>query len=144
MKFSYRNRKDKKRNIKMDTYLRNSYKMWDTVEGLSRSFFVWKGNYSGSPKEREIYKILMAQNLKFYCEVSFDCKKRFDFYIPLIDLVIEYDGEQHFQSASALSKDIFKEAILDRLGIKLIRYNKSHDLKTRIPDDLINHPVLKG
>jgi len=99
-------------------------------------------NIQNQKKEQEIYAILKSTNLKFFCEVSFDLKTRFDFYIPLIDLVIEYDGLQHFGSLKAINKDIHKEELLKRLGIKLIRYAKHSDLSSQIKHDLIYHPVL--
>lgn len=119
-------------------------KAWKAVyhPNNRRSFFVWKGTYSGSLKEKEIYTILKAQNFRFYCEISFDMIKRFDFYIPLLDLVIEYDGGQHFNSIKNIRNDIDKENQLKKLGVKLIRYNKTHNLTDQIKHDLINHPVL--
>lgn len=137
-----KSRKQKKRNKFIDTGLKNTYGKWIPIKGMSRSFFIWKGKFSGSFKEMAIGKILKSQNLNYYCEVSFDLKRRFDFYIPLIDLVIEYDGEQHFMNSEAMKKDVSKESLLNKLGIKLIRYNKSHNLKEQILYDLIHHPVL--
>lgn len=132
------------RNEEMDRSLNNTYGKWIPIEGTCRSFFVWKGMLSGSYKEKEIYSILKEHNIRFYSEVSFDLNKRFDFYIPLIDLVIEYDGNQHFSSTKEINNDIAKEQLLKRLGIKLIRYNKTHDLKSQIAHDLIHHPVLNS
>lgn len=134
-------RKQKKRNEFVDNLLKKDYRMWVPIKGMNRSFFVWKGKYSGSFKEMAIAKILKSQNLRYYSEVSFDLVRRFDFYIPLIDLVIEYDGEHHFDK-EAMKKDVYKEKLLERLGVKLIRYNKSHNLKEQILHDLIYHPVL--
>ncbi len=124
--------------------IHKTYGKWEPISDISRSFFVWKGNYSGSIKERVIHSILKSHNLRFYCEVSFDLKKRFDFYIPLLDLVIEYDGGQHFKYFKEIKNDIYKEDILKKLGVKLIRYNKTHDLEKQIAHDLIYHPVLNS
>lgn len=126
----------------MDKTLAETYGNWKAVEDIRRSFFVWKGGFSGSFKELEIANILKGENLRFFREVSFDLKKRFDFYIPLLDLVIEYDGGHHFIDQRAMKNDIEKENLLRRLGIKLIRYNRTHTLKTQILHDLIYRPVL--
>jgi hypothetical protein len=138
-----RKRRIKQELIRVDNDLRNTYGQWKPIKDISRSFFVWKGKFSGSFKEKEIAGILKEQNLRFYSEVSFDLKTRFDFYIPLIDLVIEYDGGQHFHDFKVMGRDIKKEQLLKQLGVKFIRYNKTHDLSTQIPHDLIYHPVLQ-
>ena len=54
-----------------------------------------------SKGERQIESILDTLNIKFEREWSFDdCRNKyplhFDFYLPEIDTIIEYDGEQHF------------------------------------------------
>lgn len=139
----HKSRKAKKRNRQIDLALKKTYGRWTPIEDISRSFFIWKGKYSDSPKETHIANLLIQQNLRFFREVSFDMKKRFDFYIPLIDLIIEYDGGQHFRSFKEMKNDITKETMLRRLGVKYIRYNKTHDLPKQIPFDLVNHPVLK-
>ncbi len=129
---------------KLNRILKKNYKGWRPITEIRRSFFIWTGKYSNSSKEKEIYSILKSNNLRFYCEVSFDMVKRFDFYIPLLDLVIEYDGGHHFTSMKNINNDIGKENQLKRLGVKLIRYNKTHNLTDQIKYDLINHPILLG
>lgn len=129
---------------KLKRALKKDYKGWKPITEMRRSFFIWTGRYSNSSKEREIYKILKSHSLRFYCEVLFDMVKRFDFYIPLLDLVIEYDGGQHFSSIKNINNDIEKETQLKNLGVKLIRYNKNHNLTDQIKHDLIYHPVLSG
>lgn len=136
-------KKSRKRNKAVDNDLNKTYRSWQSVSGTCRSFFIWKGRYSKSSKEGEIHRILKSTNLTFYREVSFDLRKRFDFYIPLIDLVIEYDGGQHFNNFGQMDNDIEKEKMLTRLGVKLIRYNRTHNLSVQIPHDLIHHSVLK-
>lgn len=140
---SKKSKKDKLNKRRLDRVLNKDYRMWIPVTDIKRSFFVWKGKYSNSIKEKEIFFILKEHNLRFYCEVSFDKNKRFDFYIPLIDLVIEYDGGQHFSSIKNIRNDIEKEGLLKKLGVKLIRYNKTHNLTDQIKYDLVHHPVLK-
>lgn len=57
--------------------------------------------YSTSSGEKGIEDYLTKINLKFVKEKTFDDLKfkrklRFDFYIPSLNLCIEYDGRQHF------------------------------------------------
>src|SRR5690349_873625 len=92
------------------------------VNGLNRrSFWRWLGKSKRSTKEKEISKILLSLNIRFYTEVSFDKIKRYDFYIPMLDLIIEYDGRQHFSRITDIKNDIYKDGILEKLGVKLIR-----------------------
>lgn len=147
-KFNKRNakrlRRDNARSTqKINESLNLTYKKWQAVSDIKRSFFVYSWTVHPSPKEIEIIRILNSTNLRFYREVSFDLKKRFDFYIPLIDLVIEYDGAQHFKNLKEIENDKKKELILRSLGVKYIRYNKTHDLEKQIKHDLVHHPVLK-
>lgn len=143
-KFNVRNEKRLSRISKAyDNGIKKTYAKWMPVSDTKRSFFVWRGRLSKSPKEAEIAKILNGENLRYYREVSFDNRKRFDFYIPVIDLVIEYDGRQHFTEFKEINNDITKELLLQSLGIKYIRYNKTHNLKTQIQFDLVNHQILK-
>jgi len=58
-----------------------------------------------SEAEKEIIQYLLDLGFSFYIEKEFDDLKnpetnqklRFDFYIPAINLCIEYDGRQHFE-----------------------------------------------
>lgn len=101
--------------------------LWKPICSYRRKFWVWNGKYSGSKKEKEIYSILRYNNIKFYCEVCFDrsTNKRFDFYLPDFDVVIEYDGAHHFGNIQTMDNDIFKESMLEGKRIRLFRYNKT-------------------
>ena len=59
-------------------------------------------NCKKSKGENDIFKYLTDNNIEFEREKMFeDCrnkrKLRFDFYIPSINTLIEYDGKQHFE-----------------------------------------------
>jgi very-short-patch-repair endonuclease len=45
-----------------------------------------------------------------------------DFYAPKAKLVIEIDGSQHLQPEN-VEKDILRDAFLNRLGIKVLRFD---------------------
>lgn len=110
---------------------------WQFVNAGKRSFALYKGKRPTSSKEIEIASILSEMGITFFREISFDLRKRFDFYLPDIDLVIEYDGWHHFDSNEAVKRDLFKEQVLKNMGIKLIRYNKNHDLNCDLQKDLL-------
>ena len=69
-----------------------------------------------------------------------DCKKKrtlpFDFYIPLLNLLIEYDGAQHFESPEIFGgeeglqerqeNDKIKNDYCSKNGIKLVRIPYTH------------------
>lgn len=133
-----RSKKKSKPPKGIDKSIEKSYRMWQPVSDIKRSFFVWKGKRSNSPKELEIRQYLKENNIKFYREVSFDCNKRFDFYLPEYDLILEYDGMQHFERTDQMVNDIIKETILNNLGLKFIRYNKTHNLKSQIKHDIFS------
>jgi very-short-patch-repair endonuclease len=99
--------------------------------------FGYLENFETSPKEKAIEVILTKIGVRFYREVSFDGRKRFDFYLFDYDVVIEYDGRQHFESAKEVKNDQHKNKILQKNGIKYFRYNFSHrNLSQSIKTDL--------
>lgn len=70
-----------------------------------------------SKGEREIIKILSSNNINFLTEYKFnDCRNKFllpfDFYLPNLNICIEYDGEQHYR----LGK--FNNDLLDLMNLK--------------------------
>lgn len=101
--------------------------------------------YSISLGEREIARILDSENLKYTHQKSFDellspkgWRMYYDFYIPSLNLVIEYDGAHHFKPMYDLFEsdhdaeiefrrvklyDEIKEDFLKEKGIKLMRFS---------------------
>jgi len=91
---------------------------------------------SASSGEREVLKILGELELSNVPEHRFpDCKSKralpFDFYLPDINVAIEYDGQQHFEPSeyfggekafkSLVERDKIKTDYCKNNGIKLIR-----------------------
>ena len=71
-------------------------------------------NYKGEIKVKKIldsYNIVSIQQYKFK-----DCKDirelPFDFYLPDYDVLIEYDGIQHFDIERAFKKDKFWDTVI--------------------------------
>lgn len=90
-----------------------------------------------SKGEDKIAKILKNEGVKFIREKRFkDCKNKrslpFDFYLPDMNVAIEYDGEQHFKP-----KFYYDEKGLEEIKIKdeiKNEYCKSNNIKLiRIP-----------
>lgn len=90
-----------------------------------------------SKGEKRIMRFLDDKNIKYIFEyydsklIGPDCKKyRFDFYLPDINLVIEYHGQQHYLPVRFSN------------SVSLIEANER--LKNRIKDDLIKEEILKN
>jgi hypothetical protein len=88
---------------------------------------------NSSKGEKSVMKFLENNNIKYIREYKFqDCKNinylRFDFYLPDYNLLIEYDGKQHFNSISIWGGDE---------GLKKIKINDNiknqYCIKNRIP-----------
>ena len=104
-----------------------------------------------SKGEREIRKILEYNNLEYISQHSFkECfyknELRFDFYLPKLNICIEYDGEQHFRPVEFYggeenfkiqkSRDLIKSNYCNLNNIKLIRISYKDDIKNKIRDNV--------
>lgn len=62
-----------------------------------------------SKGEQKITQILQQNRIQFETEKTFKDlhggKFRFDFYLPKLKTIIEYDGEQHFQQIGKFQQD---------------------------------------
>lgn len=105
-----------------------------------------------------IFNFLKKHNVEFYSEYTWDwflsCHKKHlfvDFYIPKINLAIEYDGEQHVRYSKFIHKtydnfielkerDVLKNKLLEEHNIKLIRinYKTSYDNIENILSEIIS------
>jgi len=103
--------------------------------------------------EREVYTYLKEHNIEFITQKEFDdCRGKFfplvfDFYIHSKNLLIEYDGEQHYNYISGLhgNKDRFYQyQLYDQIkneyalknNIKLIRIRYDESIEDRLKDIL--------
>lgn len=95
--------------------------------------------------ETKISLILNKLNIRYQREYALDNSRyRYDFYLPDLNILIEYDGMHHFKAvptwggASRLSKDNFRDIAKNELAISknklLIRipYTKYNDLENYI------------
>lgn len=86
-----------------------------------------------SKGESRIYNFLTANNIKFNREYCFDdCiykrHLKFDFYIPILNLVIEYNGQQHYKPIKIFGDKEKYENTIKRDNIK-INYCKKNNIK---------------
>jgi len=100
--------------------------------------------------ENRIREILEKNNIEFVCQKRFkDCRLKrelpFDFYLPKLNILIEYDGKQHFYPIKhwhgddglkeSQKRDKIKNNFAKNKGIPLLRipynkYNKIEDILT--------------
>lgn len=102
-----------------------------------------------SKSEQKIKDILINNGIDFVFQKRFaDCKNPktgymlvFDFYIPDINTLIEYDGAQHFMEIKnkpwesleyVKYKDSIKDEYCIKNNIKLIRISYKEDIKTKL------------
>lgn len=132
------------------------------IENVSRGLTKGCGNHT-SHGEEKIAKILKELNISFEVQKSFEnllspkgWKYRFDFYLPKYNLLVEYDGVQHFKYKedtngwnnkenflNTQQRDLEKNEYCIKRGIPLIRIpytelsklNKENVYKMIIGDD---------
>jgi very-short-patch-repair endonuclease len=110
-------------------------------------------NCRQSKGEKEIFKILSNMNIDFETQKTFkNCtnlyKLRFDFYIPSMNLCIEYQGIQHYKCVpffggeSSYQKtkenDVIKKQFCSKNGIEIlyIKYTQYKNIKIIIEKKL--------
>lgn len=102
-----------------------------------------------SKGNRYVADLLSSKNISFVREARFDsCKFKntlpFDFYLPNLMALIEYDGEQHFKSVEfwggelGLQDRILKDNIKNKWakdnGFKLFRIRYDEDIEIKIAE----------
>jgi very-short-patch-repair endonuclease len=103
--------------------------------------------YCNSSKgEKEIENFLLEKNINFEREKKFkDCRNKkhlpFDFYLPDYNLLIEYDGEQHYKARGFITEDKLnkiqkhdniKNEFCKKYKIKLIRISYLDSIKEKL------------
>lgn len=102
-----------------------------------------------SGPERKIERLLESNNISFNYNKKFDdCRNitgallKFDFYLPDLNLIIEYDGEQHFKPAphwggqkaleETKARDLLKDQYCRDNGIKMLRIPYTENIETKL------------
>lgn len=110
--------------------------------------------------ENKIREILQSNNIKFETQKSFNNfyyldtkgKPRYDFYLPDYNILIEYDGQQHFMPAynwetvEDFNKRVERDKIKNQYAIKnnytLIRIPYTHYNNLCLEDLLLNSDYI--
>lgn len=119
----------------------------------------WRNNSSISSGEYKVINHLERLKLQYIREVEFQLLKghSFDFYLPQQNLIIEFDGDQHFSSNNIfdkgcedsyryrLNRDNIKNNFCKENSIRLLRLSLKNIknierllLKASIPNGIIN------
>ena len=88
---------------------------------------------NSSKGEIQIEKYLQENNIKYIRQKKFEqCKNKqslpFDFYLPELNICIEYDGEQHYKSIPYWGGDKYLKYIQNNDKIKT-KYCKTNNIK---------------
>lgn len=108
-----------------------------------------------SKGEIKIYNFLKDNNIVFIRQATFEkCinkrKLKFDFYIPTLNICIEYDGCQHYQPyfgkvpVEYIQKnDKIKTKYCKKFGIKLIRikYTNYNKIESILIEEILNEKI---
>lgn len=107
-----------------------------------------------SKGEQLIYDFLSKENIEFEQEKSFDKRFYFDFYLPKLNLCIEYNGEQHYQEVNYFGnsliktkeRDKLKRELMKKLNISLliIPFNKRNKIEEIIKGFIQYRKTFKG
>ena len=99
-----------------------------------------------SKGEREVERFLLNKNIHYEKQKKFSgCKKKlelpFDFWIPRIKTIIEYDGEQHYKEKTGFFngkfdeiklRDKIKNEFCQKAGFTLLRIRWDEDLNKEL------------
>ena len=121
---------------------------------------------SMSKGEIKVKQFLELQKINYISQKTFDdCiyehKLKFDFYLPDYNIIIEYDGEQHFKpvdfankgiewATNLYNKNLKRDAIKNKYcqdnGIRLIRipYYEYDDIESILTSDLLDVFLCKN
>ena len=126
--------------INIDTKIQFKHKKCNTIFKITPWSFIHKYNkkycpicyYNKSKGEIVINNFLEENNIDYQKEFIFpNSRKRFDFYLPELNICIEYDGRQHFEEIDFFGgkqglletqkRDKEKNAYCLKNGIQLFR-----------------------
>jgi len=106
-------------------------------------------NCKSSKGEKYILKCLNSHNFEFERQKRFkDCRNKlplpFDFYLPLLNMCIEYDGEQHFKIVEKWGgkKGLKKRQKNDKIKTQYCKNNNINLLRIRYDEDIEN--IING
>jgi very-short-patch-repair endonuclease len=99
-----------------------------------------------SAGEKRIYNYLQRKNIEFIWQKRFkDCKDKrelpFDFYLPKYNLIVEFDGEQHYKITGRFGQENFD--IIQKHDLIKNKYcaNNNINIIRLTHDDLSNNMI---
>lgn len=130
-------KKKKDMKVELGHKRANLYKKYEKVRAKNRAnqgrrkdrVYGAKATVASSQGEKRIAKCLTEQDVEFYQEYTFkdlinpetNYPLRFDFYIPSLNLCMEFDGKQHFSYV----KDFYGPD--KKIGLKKLASQKRRD-----------------
>ena len=127
---------------------------YKTTSGLNKNLINSCGCITMSHGCYSIEQLLKENNIEFIKEYKFqDCKLKrplpFDYYLPKFNILIEFDGEQHFINKPHFetlqeirTKDMIKNNYCFNHNIILIRIPFYHNKDLKLEDLLINSKFI--
>jgi hypothetical protein len=117
---------------------------------MGNNIQVKPSHYKQSKGEKRIASILDEKGIVYQAEYSFPgCTRRYDFYIPKYNKLVEFDGEQHFRKshfqqtlAEVQAADIEKTATALNKGRRVVRIHYRWRNRDDLPHNL--HVWLKS
>jgi len=79
-----------------------------------------------SPAEKRIRAFLKQNNIDYIREANIGGKFRYDFLLPKLMFLIEYDGEAYHRHPNQITNDKNKTDFAVEKGFTLFRFNKKH------------------
>lgn len=81
-------------------------------------------NIKPSGAEKKIKRALKGMAIRNYREVNIGGKFRYDFLLPDLNLLIEYDSVEYHDSPSAMIRDMEKNKLAKEKGFDLLRVTR--------------------
>lgn len=98
-----------------------------------RKVFIRTKGFTPSPMEARVESVLKNSGLFYLKEVRFGAKHYYyDFFIPSLNLVIEYDGVDYHSNPSDVIRDAKKSQYLKDMGLNLECIDKTRFSELRI------------
>lgn len=105
-----------------------------------------------SPAEKIIADLLSLYKVSWYREVSFKSFQsskygyyRFDFFLPKLGLIIEYDSVEWHRSPERQNVDQIKDSWCNNNGLTVYRFNNKHyySMATHIDKLMLSHKIYR-
>lgn len=104
-----------------------------------------------SPMESRLCKIFNKENIKYCREVMFDgcvnpitgLSLRYDFYLPEINVLVEYDGKAYHNEEAVMIRDKIKNDFAKSINIRLYRISGKKQIVSFLSDIGVKNVYFK-